>query len=332
MAGATPENEAPAAPSGSRASDRPLAELAVAVVSWNTREHLRRCLASVEAEGAEEVVVVDNASSDGSPAMVRAEHPRVRLLANPGNTGYGAAANQAVTACTAPYVLLLNADTRVCTGSLAALAEHLDRHPGAGLVGPRLLNPDGTLQVSCQPLPTPLHTLLADSPLWRIVPHVPVLRRRSLYGWSHDRARVVPWVKGAALAIRRAPVEEVGGFDPAFFLYYEEVDLCHRLAGAGWTIHFAPAAEVVHVGGASTVQDRAAMAAQRFAGTMQYYRRHYSGAALARGLLAVRAIVLGRWIRDTVRFLVARDAARRAALRADATGWGRVLTGRGRGA
>src|SRR5688572_17909236 len=119
--------------------------IAVAIVNYNTREHLRACLATVQLEAPSEVVVVDNASSDDSVEMVRTDYPRVMLHANRTNPGYGAAANQAVESCTAKYVLLLNSDTRLQSGALRALSTYLDRHPRAAIVGPRLENPDGTL-------------------------------------------------------------------------------------------------------------------------------------------------------------------------------------------
>ncbi|HEX3128319.1 MAG TPA: glycosyltransferase family 2 protein, partial [Thermoanaerobaculia bacterium] len=137
-------------------------KLAVVVVNHNTRDLLRSCLETVRAEAAEdiaEVVVVDNASTDGSPEMVRTGFPEVRVLANRHNPGYGAGANQGIAACRAPYILLLNSDTRLGGGSVAALTDWLDRHPRAAVVGPRLVNPDGTLQSSCFPELTPFNVL-----------------------------------------------------------------------------------------------------------------------------------------------------------------------------
>jgi GT2 family glycosyltransferase len=299
--------------------------MAVAVVSYNTRELLRACLESVDAEGAAEVVVADNASTDGSPDLVRAEHPRATLLSNRANPGFGAAANQAVAACTAPYVLLLNADTRLEAGALAALTDHLDRHPGAAVVGPRLVNPDGTLQPSCNHFPTPVHAVLVRTAAGRLLARTPLVRRAYLPGWSHDRPRAVPWLKGAALALRREAFEQVGGFDPGFFVYFEEVDLCYRLAEAGWEVHFTPAARVMHVEGASTVQHRSDTTLRWFANAERFYHRHWSAGRLRRLRLGLGAVLLQKTVRDTLLLRRAGDPERRRRLAEDLGTWRRAL-------
>jgi GT2 family glycosyltransferase len=231
--------------------------IAVAIVNYNTREHLHACLATVQLEAPSEVVVVDNASSDGSTEMVRADYPWVALHANKTNLGYGAAANQAIASCSAEYVLLLNSDTLLQAGALMALSGYLDLHPHAAIVGPHLVEADGTLQASCYPFPTPLNTFLENSTsailLGRLIRrHIPLLRNFYLRTWPHTSARVVPWLKGAALAIRRTAFDAVGGFDESYFMYFEDADLCYRLNAAGWKVHFVPITTVVHIGGAST--------------------------------------------------------------------------------
>lgn len=252
-----------------------IAGIDVVLVSHNTRGLLLAALASVEDAG--EVVVVDNASTDGSAEAVRRAFPRVRVLENAGNPGYGAAANQGIAACSAPFVLLLNSDTVVRPDALRALAGYLESHPRAGLAGPRLENPDGTLQRSCFAFLGTARLAIEKSPLGRRLASIPALRDRWLiHHGPHDRPRTAPWVLGAALALRREAFEAVGGFDPDFFLYAEEVDLCYRLWEAGWEVHFAPVATVVHVGGASTAPRRAEMEAQRTESARRFYRRHYS--------------------------------------------------------
>lgn len=251
-------------------------KMAVAVISYDTREQLAACLATIDPhQGSREVVVVDNGSQDGSVEMVRARFPWVTLRVSPSNRGYGSAANQAFALCRADYVLLLNSDTLLADGTVPALASYLDGHPRVGIVGPRLLNPDRSLQCSCYPFPSPLNELLRWTSLGVVVGHLPGLRERYLPTSSHRFARPADWVVGAALAIRRKAFETVGGFDESFFMYSEEVDLCYRLRQAGWETHFAPVTEVVHMGGASTARYRGAMAAQLFASLEQFYRRHY---------------------------------------------------------
>jgi GT2 family glycosyltransferase len=143
---------------------------------------------------------------------------------------------------------------------LRTLADHLDAHPLAACAGPRLLNPDGTLQMSVQRFPTPLSRFIETR-----------IRAR-----DHRTSRAVDWVKGAALALRRTAFDEARGFDERYFMYFEEVDLCWRLRDLGWQTHFVPAAEVTHVGAASTSQDRSAMARQFERARERFYRDHYA--------------------------------------------------------
>jgi GT2 family glycosyltransferase len=310
--------------------------MAVAIVNYNTREDLRACLASVQRAEPSETIVVDNASSDGSAEMVRAEYPWVTLHANQTNPGYGAAANQAIASCTSEYVLLLNSDTRLQAGPLMALSGYLDVHPHAAIVGPRLVEADGTLQASCYPFPTPLNTFLENSTMaifWgRLIRrHIPLLRNSYLRTWPHNAARVVPWLKGAALAIRRTAFDAVGGFDPSYFMYFEDADLCYRLTAAGWQVHFTPATTVVHVGGASTSQHRAEMNVRLLTSTIQFYQRHASSLHLLEVVLIIKGLMLARWISGTARLYLTRHPGKRAGITADIAACRSVLFGRRRG-
>jgi N-acetylglucosaminyl-diphospho-decaprenol L-rhamnosyltransferase len=311
---------------------RIMASMAVAIVNYNTCEQLRACLATVQAEAPGEVVVVDNASSDGSVEMVQALYPWAQLHPNKTNFGYGAAANQAISSCTAKYVLLLNSDTRLSAGALQALADYMDSHQRAAVIGPRLANPDGTLQASCYPFPTPLNTFLENSTmailLGRLIRrYIPLLRNSYLRTWPHTSARVVPWVKGAVLVIRRKAFDAVGGFDESYFMYFEDADLCYRLNALGWQVHFAPVTTVVHVGGASTLQWRTEMAVQLLASTLQFYQRHTSRLRLAEVVIVIRGLMLVRWISGAVLLAVTRDPCRRAAVRSNMAACRRVLLG-----
>ena len=280
-------------------------EIAVVLVTHDTRERLLDALASVRDA---EVVVVDNASTDGTVEAVRQSFPEVRVVEGP-NDGYGAAANRGIAACSAPFVLLLNSDVVVRTGALRALAEYLQSHPRAGLAGPRLENPDGTLQRSCFAFLGTLRLAVEKTALGR---H---LR-------SYDRPRTAPWVLGAALAIRREAFDAVGGFDPAFFLYAEEVDLCWRLWQAGWEVHYTPSATVLHVGGSST---RSRFEVQRVESARLFYRRHYPPARAAALDLLIRTAMRMRWLRDSLRLRLARDDRRRSRLAEDLAVWRGVL-------
>jgi N-acetylglucosaminyl-diphospho-decaprenol L-rhamnosyltransferase len=256
-------------PAISQSTERADLPMSVVVVSYNSRELLSACLASIELEQSGQVIVVDNASSDGSAEIVAQDFPWVSLIKSKKNDGYGAAANLAITSCSSKYVLLLNCDTLLQPGTLQALTDYLDQHPQVAIVGPVLVNPDGTRQASCFSFPTPVQTLLKETSLSKI--------------WSDELSKVspgsaqdVPWVLGAALAIRRLAFESVGGFDPSFFMYYEEVDLCYRLNKSGWQTHFTPSATVTHIGGASTKQQRTSMARQLYKSLCHFYKKHYS--------------------------------------------------------
>lgn len=308
--------------------------IAVVIINYNTCQELQACIGSIKPEDASEVVVVDNNSSDGSVEMVRSKYPWVTLLANKANVGYGAAANQAIANSTARYVVLLNSDTRLQPGSLKALSHYLDQHPRAAIVGPRLEGSDGTLQASCYPFPTPLDTFLENSTcavfFGRLIRrYVPGIRGLYWRTWSHDSPRIVPWLKGAALAIRREAFNAVGGFDESFFLYFEDADLCCRMKNAGWQVHFAPVTTVVHVGGASTEQVRADMTAQLLHSTDLFYQRHSSRSSIAVMSVIVKSLMLAKWIGGTIRLAFTRDVKKCSAIAASIAASKKVLIGNG---
>ena len=303
-----------------------MSTVAIGIISWNTRELLRACLTTVMAEGPTEVAVVDNGSADGSPEMVRREFPRAHVKVNPLNPGFGAAGNQTFALTTAPYLLLLNGDTQLRPGGIRAIAEYMDRNPRVGVLGPRLIHPDGRLQSSCSAFPRPLVPLVKSKRLTRLIGRIPVLRDRVLDTWAHDRPRRVPWVVGAALALRREAFESVGGFDEKIRMYFEEPDLCLRLLQAGWETHFAPVTEVVHVEGASTQQRRHDMLWEWAVSYRYYTERHFSGRRLALARVMFRLGMRVRWCRETLRAFLANNPATRAELAADAAIWARALT------
>ena len=308
------------------------AALAVAIVSFNTCDHLRDCLASVMPQARGPVVVADNGSMDGSVDMVRRDFPSVVVDVDRGNPGYGAGANRAIARCGGADVLLLNSDTRLGPEALTSLQRYLAAHPRAGVVGPRLLNPDATLQRSTFPFPSPFRPAWQHDPFARLVRHLPIARERYLATWSHARPRQVPYVMGAALAIRRAAFDAIGGFDESYFMYSEEVDLCYRLRRAGWETHYAPVADVFHVGRASTSQRRAEMLEQVGISALRFYERHYSGVRLAQARAVLRVSMALRLLRDRLRSRFTGDPARRRELADDIAVWQRAWRARPPGA
>ena len=295
--------------------------VAVVVVNYNTRECLRACLATVAAESPAEVVVVDNGSTDGSAEMVRHEFPAVRLIEDPSNPGYGAASNRGVAACDAPYVLLINSDTLLRGGTLDALRDYMDDHPRAAIVGPRLVHADGSPHRSCYAFPSTTFLILEHSPLRQMGGWIPPTRRRYFIDWSPSVARAVPWVHGAVLMLRRSAFDAVGGFDPSFHMYYEEVDLAYQLAAAGWETHFAPVAQVTHLGGASTSKAPIAMKERNFRSLILFGATHMTPAATIQLATTLRALIVAKLGVELVHRAVVRDPARRRELDAGMALW-----------
>lgn len=236
-----------------------MTDLSVIVVSYNTKDLLRACLASVQncaGNLSMEVLVVDNSSRDGSADMVAAEFPSARLLRNPDNRGFAAANNQALAVAAGRYLMLLNSDTVVRPGAFAAMMAFMDAHPQAGYCGPKLLNGDGSHQPSARRFPTPLSGAFAMTGL---SVRRPASRHSLDLHAAHgtDQPFRADWLCGACLMVRREAIARVGVLDECFFLYFEETDWCRRMAAAGWEGWYIPAAEVLHWGGRSVDQNRA---------------------------------------------------------------------------
>jgi GT2 family glycosyltransferase len=279
--------------------------VSVVIVSWNTRELLSRCLDALAASPLDpqgsatpeagsrpsaEVLVVDNASADGSADLVRQRFPWARLIANASNLGFAAACNQAMRIAAGRYVVLLNPDAEVEPTALAVLVAFMEAHPEAGAAAPMLVDADGAFQVSCSPAPT------LRRELWRLL-HLDAVWPYAVYrmhAWPTDRAREVDVAQGACLILRRTALDRVGLLDERFFIYSEEVDLCRRLRRHGWTISWVPGARVLHHGGQSTRQVAEAMFLRLYQGKVLYFRKH-GGAPAARWYKLILSVAaLGR--------------------------------------
>ena len=295
----------------------------VAIITYNGRAHVGRCLKSLEGSGAFATIVVDNCSTDGTVAFVLEHFSNVRVIANKVNGGFGAAANQALREARSRYVMLLNADTEVSRDTVGVLSRQLDAHAAAAVAGPRLQDVDGTHQPSSFPFPGTWRWLFENSPVSLLTRGIPYLRDRSITFQRSPGWRAVPWVMGAVMLLRREPVLGIGGFDESFFMYYEEVDLCYRLSKSGWETHFVPDCTVMHLGGGSTSQVKDLMLRQRLRSTVRYYRRHCS--RLRRWLWL--AMVRARWAHVPMAaiavILLRADGARWALARAELGAWWR---------
>ena len=232
-------------------------DVSLVIVSFNTRDLTRECLTAVFAELdrgsiAGEVIVVDNASRDGSADMIEREFARVRLMRSEVNLGFGNANNLGFGSCSGRFVVLLNTDAFLAPGALTQALNHMHETPRAGLGGALLKSRDGSDQPSARSFPTPWLELLTFTGLAARFPHSRVFGRLDRTWADPAEASQVDWVPGAFSIIRREVLDQVGPFDPRFFLYYEEVDLCRRIRQAGWEIWYWPDIVVTHIGGESS--------------------------------------------------------------------------------
>lgn len=229
--------------------------VAVAVVSWNTRDLLAGCLRSLAPDaqsGRAEVWVVDNGSRDGSAQLVHDEFGWVKLVEPRENIGFGRAVNLVAERSSAPWVAAANADVALLPGALDALLGAAEFDPRAGILAPRLILPDGSTQHSVFSFPGVALSLVFGSGAWRL--HAGLADRLCIEGaWDPERERTVPWAIGAFLLIRRDVFESVGGFDDRQWMYAEDLDLAWRVAGRGWTTHYVPRAQVRHAASAATM-------------------------------------------------------------------------------
>lgn len=250
------------------------AGVAVVVVNHNTRDDLLTCLGTLRDAGADEVVAVDSGSSDGSLDAVAAAFPEVTRVAL-ANVGFGKAANAGVAVTSSPAVVLANADTRFPPGSAAAMGAYLAAHPDVGAMGPMVRFPDGRLQMSARAFPSigqaVGHALVG---LWH--PANRWTRAYRLTDWDHASERDVDWLSGCCIAVNRTAFDAVGGFDPAYFMFVEDVDLCDRLGKAGWRVVFAPVAEVVHAIGGSVSRRRFRMVVEHARSLDRFFARRYA--------------------------------------------------------
>ena len=310
-------------------------EVSVVVVNWNGRDVLRGCLASIteETEASHEVIVVDNASSDGSAEMVAAEFPEVRLIANAENRGFAAANNQGLAIARGRNLLLLNPDTVVLDRAIDRMLEWLGRHPEVGCVGCQSRTDPETVQITGFADLTPANLAISELGLNRFASFWSRLGRPFYDGWDRTTPRIVEVVSGMFMLVPRRVLETVGPLDERFFIYAEEADWCRRIRAAGWICAFEPSARILHLdgGGKSTDQIKTPMHVEMQRSKLLYVEKHHGRgwAAAMRALYAVsaamRLAVFGPLGATTGRALhKARSRLARAALVFHLTGRGAV--------
>ncbi|RKR73239.1 glycosyltransferase family 2 protein [Frondihabitans australicus] len=278
--------------------------VAVVTITYSPGDTLEEFIESLqtEPEARGRIIVVDNGSTDGAPERAAAEHDSVTLIRSPGNVGYGRAANIGERSLEADieWVLIANPDTQVTPGAIATLLEAAASHPEAGVLGPKILEPDGSVYPSARSLPSMRtgigHAVLSG--IWPTNPWTRAYQQRDVS--SSDEVTAVGWLSGAFLLARRSAFDQIGGFDERFFMYFEDVDLGRRMYLKGWRNIFVPQATVVHIGGASTEKVADVMVRAHHRSAYQYIAKTHPGLvwkpvlAVVRVGLAVRAAFLTR--------------------------------------
>ncbi|AEI96552.1 glycosyltransferase family 2 protein [Roseobacter litoralis] len=293
----------------------PRPDLSIVIVEWNTIDMLRDCLASVfdKAGGLDiQVIVVDNASSDGSPEMVEAEFPQVTQIRNADNRGFAAANNQGFEICTGRYILLLNSDTYLLDDVMGASLRYLDNHSTVGAMGCLVLNPDRTMQRTCSMWPRLLDLMFMSSGLWKLK-RPKVFGRYQMTHWQRNDERAVEVISGCYMMLRREVLEQVGQLDEDFFFFGEETDWCRRMRDAGWLLMFAPVGKIVHYGSASARKLNHKRDLMLTDATVRLHRKHSGRLAGSAAWVTLFGFNVSRATFWSLRSVVQHD---RAALRA----------------
>jgi GT2 family glycosyltransferase len=261
-----------------------MSKISVIIVSWNACNYLRKCLTTIAATGGtcvREVIVVDNASKDGSPEMVAAEFPTVTLIQTGQNLGFARANNVGIHRATGDYLALVNSDVELHADCFQQLIAYLEAHPKAGLIGPKVLGGDGLLQRTCRRLPTVWNTMCRTLALDDVLGQWPLFSGREMRHWDHQDLMEVEVLSGCFWLARKSAVDQVGGLDERFFFYAEDVDWCKRFRAAGWQVVFVPTASATHYGGASSSNAPLRFSVEMLRANLTYWKKHYGLAGQA---------------------------------------------------
>lgn len=261
-------------------------KLSILVVTWNSAADIESCIDSINFGSEFEVIVVDNASSDETKEKLSRYH-HLRLVANDSNYGYAHANNQGIKLATGEYVLVLNPDTRIELGALDVLSRYLDEHPAVGAVAPRLVSPDGTTQFSIRSFPTSVSLFWELVGLARILPKSRIFGRWKMKYFDYGRTAEIQQPMASCLMVRKTVLDQLGGMDERFPMFYNDVDLSKRMSDAGWKTVYVADARVVHRHGASTRQVRAKMIPESHRSAFRYLQKHDRS-----GVFWLKAVVL----------------------------------------
>jgi len=254
--------------------------LSIIIVNWNVRDLLKKCLESIYRETKDisfEVFVIDNASSDGSAEIVRENFPEVKLIVNAKNEGFAKANNQGIKESGGEYILLLNPDTEIFSNVFLKMIEVFKEDKKLGILGPKLLNPDKSLQSSIRRFPTLFSQTLILLKIHHLLPDLKTFKKYFARDFDYSREQSVDQVMGACFMVKRRMLEQIGFLDKKFYIWFEEVDYCKRAKKAGWNIAYTPNAEVIHYGGRSFQQKLSLEKQKMFNKSLRYYFRKHHG-------------------------------------------------------
>lgn len=266
-------------------------KLSIVIICWNDSKVIFECLESIFSETREttfEVIVSDNGSTDGSVAEIRRRYPNVKVVENGANLGFAKGNNAGIQVAQGEYILILNPDTIIRSRALDTLVKYADTHPEAGAFGCRVLNADGSLQISARPRPTVFRELLAALYLRGLSRVSDWFLADTYAGWNFDSERPVDWQSGCCILVRGQLLKNLNGFDGRFFYHFEETDLCFRVWKSGAPILFCPAAEITHLGGQSVGRFPIRFALETYRSRYRFFEKHYG----RRGAIRIRWVCL----------------------------------------
>jgi hypothetical protein len=272
-------------------------DVSIVVVSWNAKRYVLECLESLYAHPSSrttEIIVVDNDSSDGTPEAIRAKFPRVTLIQNEANMGFAKGNNIGMAAAKGRYLCLVNSDVVVPADCIDTILNYLHRNPRVGLLGPKMLAPDGSIGQSVKNLPTVWNTFCVALGLHSLFPHSRLVGGFEPRSFSYSTSADVEVVSGWFWVARLEAIAEVGGLDERFFMYGEDIDWCRRFRQAGWRVVYCADAEALHYGAASSARTPARFYTEMYRANLQYFRKHHAKASA----LAYRAVI---WLHQAVR-------------------------------
>ena len=277
-------------------------DISIIVVTWNAKKFVEECFGSIREEThglSAEVIVVDNASTDGTADMIAERFPEVKLIRSSENLGFPRGNVVAIEASQpSKYVCLVNPDVRVLPGCFRKLMEYMEKNPKVGVVGPLTRNPDGTIQRSCMRSPNVWTAWCRALAIDRtILGRLPLFGGNNMLDFAHDHTRTVDVLNGAFLLIRRTAMDEVGLIDDRYFMYGDDIDWCLRFRKAGWPVAFDAEAEAIHHGGGTTARAPVYFYVEMQKANLQYWEKHHSRPAQI-------AFLASLWVHESSRYLI----------------------------